>query len=58
MLDHLLESGAIDFETLNDDWKLPKMIVRALGEYITRVHTNYYENRNDKKEYKNITYYI
>ena len=57
-LDFLLDSGAINFEEHPDNYNLPKIIVQALGETMSRLYTNPHATKADKKELKNIKCYI
>lgn len=57
-LDFLLDSGAINFSEHEDNYKLPKIIVQALGETMSRLYTNSHATKADKKELKNIKCYI
>lgn len=57
-LDYLLDSGAINFNEYPNDYNLPKIIVQALGNTMTRLYTNPYATKADKKELKNIKCYI
>lgn len=57
-LDYLLDSGAINFSEHEDNYNLPQIIVQALGETMSRLYSNPYASKADKKELKNIKYYI
>lgn len=57
-LDTLLDSGAIDFDNAQDNYKLSKMIVSVMGEYIARAYKPPYPSRADNKELKNLRYFI
>lgn len=57
-LDKLLDSGAIDFETTEDNYKLPKHIMQALGDYFIFLNTNHCATSADKKEIKNLINHI
>lgn len=57
-LDFLLDSGAINFSEHEDNYNLPKIIVQALGETMSRLYSNPYASKADKKELKNIKCYI
>ena len=57
-LDYLLDSGAIDFEQEDNNYKLPKHIIQALGSTISRLYSNPHASIKDKKQIKNFTYFI
>jgi hypothetical protein len=57
-LDYLLDSGAINFNEHDDNYNLPKIIVQALGETMSRLYCNPYASKADKRELKNIKAYI
>lgn len=57
-LDYLLDSGAINFNEHDDNYNLPKIIVQALGETMSRLYTNSHATKADKRELKNIKCYI
>lgn len=57
-LDYLLDSGVIDFENEEDNYKLPKHIMQALGNTISRLYSNPHATRADKKQIKNFNYFI
>lgn len=57
-LDYLLDSGAINFNEHDDNYNLPKIIVQALGETMSRLYSNPYASKADKRELKNIKSYI
>ena len=57
-LDYLLDSGAINFEDEDDNYKLPKQIMQALGNTITRLYSNPYATAKDKKQIKNFNAFI
>jgi hypothetical protein len=57
-LDKILDSGAIDFESTDDNYKLPKHIMQALGDYLIWYYSNHYATRADKKEVKNLIEHI
>ena len=51
-LDYLLDSDAIDFENEDDNYKLPKHIIQALGHTMIRLHSNPHATAKDKKQIK------
>jgi hypothetical protein len=53
-----LDSGAINFEKEEDNYGLPKQIMVALADYMSRSYTNIHATRADKKQIKNFTYFI
>ena len=57
-LDFLLDSGAIDFDSEDDNYKLPKQIMQALGNTTTRLYSNPHASTKDKKQIKNFNYFI
>ena len=57
-LDKLLDSGAINFEQEEDNYRLPKLIMVALSEYMNWSYSPPYPTRADKKQIKNFTYFI
>lgn len=57
-LDYLLDSAAIDFESEDDNYKLPKHIMQALGNTMSRLYSNPHATRADKKQIKNFNYFI
>lgn len=57
-LDFLLDSGAIDYESEDDNWKLPKHIMQALGHTMIRLYENPHATRQDKKQIKYFNYFI
>lgn len=57
-LDFLLDSGAIDFDSEDDNYKLPKQIMQALGNTTTRLYSNPHASAKDKKQIKNFNYFI
>ena len=57
-LDVLLDSGAINFEKEEDHYGLPKQIMVALADYMSRSYSNIHATRADKKQIKNFTYFI
>lgn len=57
-LDFLLDSGAIDYENEDDNWKLPKHIMQALGHTMIRLYENPHATRQDKKQIKNFNCFI
>jgi hypothetical protein len=57
-LDYLLDSGAINFDNEDDNYKLPKHIMQALGNTMSRLYSNPHATRADKKQIKNFNYFI
>ena len=57
-LDYLLDSGAINFETEDNNYKLPKQIMQALGNTISRLYSNPHATAKDKKQIKNFNAFI
>lgn len=57
-LDVLLDSGAINFDIEEDNYKLPKQIMQALGDSMIRLYSNHHASAKDKKQIKNFTYFI
>lgn len=57
-LDILLDSGAINFEDEDNNYKLPKQIMQALGDSMIRLYSNPHASAKDKKQIKNFTYFI
>lgn len=57
-LDILLDSGAINFEDEDNNYKLPKHIMQALGDSMIRLYSNPHASAKDKKQIKNFTYFI
>ena len=57
-LDILLDSGAINFEDEDNNYKLPKHIMQALGDSMIRYFSNPHASAKDKKQIKNFTYFI
>ena len=57
-LDYLLDSGAINFEEEEDNYRLPKHIMVALGNTMSRLYSNPHATRADKKQIKNFNYFI
>lgn len=57
-LDILLDSGAINFEDEDNNYKLPKHIMQALGNSMIRLYSNPHASAKDKKQIKNFTYFI
>ena len=54
-LDTILDSGVIDFDTEEDNWKLPKHIMVALGDKLSRSYTHYHPTKKDKAQIKNFS---
>ena len=57
-LDYLLDSGAINFEDEDDNYKLPKQIMQALGNTINRLYSNPHATAKDKKQIKYFNAFI
>lgn len=57
-LDYLLDSGAIDFDSEDDNYKLPKHIMQALGNTMARYYSNPHATAKDKKQIKNFGHFI
>ena len=57
-LDNLLDSGAIDFESEDDNYKLPKQIMQVLGNSMSRAYTNPHATAKDKKQIKTLDYFV
>lgn len=57
-LDSLLDSGAIDFESEDDNYKLPKQIMQVLGNSMSRAYTNPHATAKDKKQIKTLDYFV
>ena len=57
-LDFLLDSGAINYENEDDNWKLPKHIMQALGHTMIRLYENPHATRQDKKQIKKFNCFI
>lgn len=57
-LDYLLDSGAINFDDEEDNYRLPKHIMVALGKTMSRLYSNPHATRADKKQIKNFNYFI
>ena len=57
-LDYLLDSGAINFDNEDDNYKLPKHIMQALGNTMSRLYSNPHATAKDKKQIKNFNYFI
>ena len=57
-VDYLLDSDAINFETEDDNYKLPKQIMQALGNTMTRLFSNPHATAKDKKQIKKFNYFI
>ena len=57
-LDSLLDSGAIDFESEDDNYKLPKQIMQVLGNSMSRGYSNPHASAKDKKQIKILDYFI
>ena len=57
-LDYLLDSGAIDFEKEDDNYKLPKHIMQALGNMMSRLYSHPHATRAEKKQIKNFNAFI
>ena len=57
-LDVLLDSGAINFEEEEDNYRLPKLIMVALANYMSWSYSPLYPTRADKKQIKNFNYFI
>jgi hypothetical protein len=57
-LDYLLDSGAINFDNEDDNYKLPKHIMQALGNTMSRLYSNPHATRADKKQIKNFNAFI
>ena len=53
-VDKLLDSGVIDFEQEDDNFKLPKHIMQVLGKKITRSYTNPHATRKDKQQIRQL----
>ena len=49
-LDILLDSGAINFEDEDNNYKLPKHIMQALGDSMIRYFSNPHASAKDKKQ--------
>lgn len=52
-LDILLDSDAINFDIEEDNYKLPKHIIQALGDNMMRMFSNPHASAKDKKQIKN-----
>ena len=57
-LDNLLDSGAIDFDSEDDNYKLPKHIMQVLGNSMSRAYTNPHATTKDKKQVRNLDYFV
>ena len=57
-LDYLLDSGAINFDDEEDNYKLPKHIMVALANTMNRLYSNPHATSADKKQIKNFNYFI
>ena len=57
-LDVLLDSGAIDFEIEDDNYKLPKHIMVAICASMEREFSNPYATRKEVKQLKNFKCFI
>ena len=57
-LDVLLDSGAIDFESEDDNYKLPKHIMVAICASMEREFINPYATRKEVKQIKNFNCFI
>lgn len=57
-LDNLLDSGAIDFDSEDDNYKLPKQIMQVLGYSMSRAYTNPHATAKDKKQVKILDYFV
>ena len=57
-LDYLLDSGAINFEEEEDNYKLPKQIMQALGNTMVRLYSNPYATAKEKKQIKKFNAFI
>lgn len=57
-LDNLLDSDVIDFESEDDNYKLPKQIMQVLGYSMSRAYTNPHATAKDKKQIKNLDYFV
>lgn len=57
-LDYLLDSGAIDYESEDDNYKLPKHIMQALGHTMIRLFENPHATAKDKKQIRNFNCFI
>ena len=57
-VDILLDSGAIDFESYENNYLLPKLIMQALGSCMSRLYSNPYATAKEKKEIRNFGYFI
>lgn len=52
-LDFLLSCGEINFDIEEDNYKLPKHIIQALGDSMMRMFSNPHASAKDKKQIKN-----
>ena len=57
-LDYFLYISNIDYEKEEDNYKLPKFIMQALGEYIVHINTYQCVTRKDKDKIKYIKRFI
>lgn len=57
-LDYLLDCGAINFDKEDDNYKLPKHIMQALGNTMSRLYSNPHATRADKKQIKYFNAFI
>lgn len=57
-LDYLLDSGAINYESEDDNYKLPKHIMQALGHTMIRLYENPHATTKDKKQIKYFNRFI
>lgn len=53
-LDYFLDISNIDFEKEEDNYRLPKYIMQALGEYMVNINTHHGATRKDKDKIKYI----
>lgn len=57
-VDKLLDSGAINFESYENNYLLPKLIMQALGTCMSRLYSNPHATAKEKKEIRNFGYFI
>ena len=57
-LDDLLDSDAINFDSEDDNYKLPKQIMQVLGLSMSRAYSNPHATAKDKKQIKKLDYFV
>jgi hypothetical protein len=54
MVEHICNSGSVDWESAEENYRLPKQVVCAISKQLYADYTPLFDDRKSKKEIENI----